>query len=424
MRAHNHVCPIAGCGLRFSSRADLDDHLEENHAYCKACDTWHANLEALGLYVCAYGYHAFPLLISIILTILAIIGIGVVIVSASIIIIRIVTITINISIVLFFFFFFFVFIFFFVLVAFFFFAGFLQTCLVLVRNRQRHQDLKHPSCSYCNRQFHSLKALNRHRYSRINGICAKATPGFTGTVAEPSVMAYLNTSEGMLHATVNLVESESAATSPTKGSVSSASYGTGRGGGGGGGGGGYGNTTRVLGGGRAASSKYSFSSTNRSHVSKHNTTKRAATSPAKGGYTSYLANSPQRTSTPPRSRGSRIPADQGSGALDDLAFDASHVAHDHGRGNDESHRQHDMTHMQPHSHSHIHRSYGSNKAKLSSTVSGWQTSKSPTKGGGRPGARTRTRDGGVANRTFVPASEATQMSVSFRSEVDVSRWVI
>ena len=306
----------------------------------------------------------------------------------------------------------------------FFFAGFLQTCLVLVRNRQRHQDLKHPSCSYCNRQFHSLKALNRHRYSRINGICAKATPGFTGTVAEPSVMAYLNTSEGMLHATVNLVESESAATSPTKGSVSSASYGTGRGGGGGGGGGGYGNTTRVLGGGRAASSKYSFSSTNRSHVSKHNTTKRAATSPAKGGYTSYLANSPQRTSTPPRSRGSRIPADQGSGALDDLAFDASHVAHDHGHGHDESHRQHDMTHMQPHSHSHIHRSYGSNKAKLSSTVSGWQTSKSPTKGGGRPGARTRTRDGGVANRTFVPASEATQMSVSFRSEVDVSRWVI
>ena len=29
-----------------------------------------------------------------------------------------------------------------------------------------HQDLKHPSCSYCNRQFHSQKALNRHRYGR------------------------------------------------------------------------------------------------------------------------------------------------------------------------------------------------------------------------------------------------------------------
>jgi hypothetical protein len=91
--AHNHICPIAGCCLRFSSRQDLEDHLEGGHAYCSACNTWHLNIEALGL----------------------------------------------------------------------------------------HQDLSHPSCSYCNRQFHSQKALNRHRYSRINGICAKATPGFTGT---------------------------------------------------------------------------------------------------------------------------------------------------------------------------------------------------------------------------------------------------
>lgn len=36
-----------------------------------------------------------------------------------------------------------------------------------------HQETTHPTCSYCKAQFHSEKALQKHRYARVGGICVK-----------------------------------------------------------------------------------------------------------------------------------------------------------------------------------------------------------------------------------------------------------
>lgn len=38
---------------------------------------------------------------------------------------------------------------------------------------EMHQETTHPKCSYCGAQFHSISALQKHRYGRVNGICIK-----------------------------------------------------------------------------------------------------------------------------------------------------------------------------------------------------------------------------------------------------------
>ena len=50
------------------------------------------------------------------------------------------------------------------------------------------------------------KSLNRHRYTRVNGHCAKASPGFTGTTVQPSVVTYLQSSDGLMNSSMLAAE--------------------------------------------------------------------------------------------------------------------------------------------------------------------------------------------------------------------------